>query len=275
MCTAPCGPWTAGSPRDLLHFEAVAVICALFGGQGEEHGRILSAPDAWTKTLRGFASEAVNDDIGELIRRGRFLSQAVLQPSIVAALLAAWGPTQADVAAGHSLGELAALAAVGAWTPKQAIFAASARGIAMATVAFPGGQVAVNALPDLLAWPDLALAGHVAPGVWTVSGPTEALRLYAAATGARPVAVSGPWHHPRMAAAAPLWRGALHTLVEPQGRWEPAHNLRLAPCEALLTQLGAPADWVGAATRAVLGADTTVAIGRRVWAPAGATRRYL
>jgi enediyne polyketide synthase len=146
------------------------------------------------------------------------------QPAIVAASLAAARVLEqagliGDVAIGHSLGELSALAWAGSWAPDEAIRVASARGHAMATAsAVPGAMLGLAASAmeahALIAGTSAVIAACNGLAHTVVSGERaaiDAVALRAAERGisATRLATSHAFHSPLMAAAAPALRRAL------------------------------------------------------------------
>ena len=148
---------------------------------------------------------------------------AYAQPAIVCASLATWsgaGRPGAALLAGHSLGELSALAVAGALAPDAAVRLAVTRGRLMQAVAgaSPGGMLA------LLGDADEARAAAEAAGVriandngptqLVAAGPPERLDAAAAEAKARGVrairlGVRGAFHTEAMAPAAERLRDAL------------------------------------------------------------------
>jgi malonyl CoA-acyl carrier protein transacylase/NAD(P)-dependent dehydrogenase (short-subunit alcohol dehydrogenase family) len=114
---------------------------------------------------------------------------------------------RADMYAGHSYGELVALAAAGAFDARTLVDVsrARARAILNAAGADPGGMLAVSAGRDEVekALADAGLAGqvvianHNAPNQVVVSGPTSLLeRARAVLPGARSIPVACAFHSP-------------------------------------------------------------------------------
>jgi malonyl CoA-acyl carrier protein transacylase len=158
------------------------------------------------------------------------------QPAIFLASMAAWRERQdelagAGVMAGHSLGELTALAAAGALHVDHALALVVLRGRLMggAADAHPGGgMVAVlggtrEQAAELAERCDVAVANDNAPGQVVVSGDSEQLRTVTdAARGeglkAMELDVTGAFHSPAMAPAVRPFRRALEhvPIVEPR-----------------------------------------------------------
>ncbi len=172
-------------------------------------------------------------------------------------------------AAGHSLGEYAALTAAGALDFEQGLRLVRERGLAMreAGECAPGGMVALLGLSDevvheiliqvreegLNAW----VANYNAPGQVVIAGSAEGLgRAVDLAQERRvkralPLAVSVACHTPLMGAAAERLGAAL-AQTEFHAPWAPVvSNVGAAPLSnpqeiraALLRQLSSPVRWV-------------------------------
>jgi [acyl-carrier-protein] S-malonyltransferase len=157
---------------------------------------------------------------------------AVTQPLVVAAaLLAAAALTVPDgaVAAGHSVGELAAAALAGVLDPVTAVRTAAVRGAAMgkACAVTPTGMSAVlggdtDTVLQALAQLDLVGANVNGGGQIVAAGSVDALAALAAAppAGARviPLPVAGAFHTAFMAPAESAVAAALAAIapVDPQ-----------------------------------------------------------
>jgi malonyl CoA-acyl carrier protein transacylase len=183
------------------------------------------------------------DDMRELVARTRpdLLDQAVdrlgldpfeqldagtafVQPALYCASLAGWTaadrPT-AELMAGHSLGELAALAAAGSLSEADGLTLAIARGRVMQEAAEGGprgGMLAVLGRGDgalaVAERLELTIANDNAPGQFVLSGQVEALdaaraELKALGLKTMPLRVQGAFHSPAMEAALPAFRAAL------------------------------------------------------------------
>jgi enediyne polyketide synthase len=152
------------------------------------------------------------------------------QPAIVAASLAAATVLEdlglvGDIAVGHSLGELSALAWSGCWTPSAAIALAAERGNAMAAASgIAGAMAALGAGAAegraLIADRDVVIAAYNGPEQIVISGPRSAIeavtrRAIARGITVTPLATSHAFHSPLMASAATPLRQALR--VTPPG----------------------------------------------------------
>lgn len=146
------------------------------------------------------------------------------QPAIVAASLAAAAALAqfgviGDVAIGHSLGELSALAWAGSWSADDAIALAAARGHAMSTASCVPGAMAglaagVAEAGALISGTSVVIAACNGPAQTVVSGDRSAVeavmrRAMERGITATPLATSHAFHSPLMAAAAPALGRAL------------------------------------------------------------------
>ncbi|WP_305788064.1 SDR family NAD(P)-dependent oxidoreductase [Symbioplanes lichenis] len=205
----------------------------------------------------------------------------VAQPAIMRSALAGlrWLDTlgvRAHAAAGHSLGELAALCWAGALTETEAYTLARARGAAMAEAGGTDGAMASlgtgrPGAETLVDGTGAVVAAENGPGHTVVSGPRAAVgRVVARARGqglaATWLPVAHAFHSPAMAAAAdpvraaaarirrqPLSRPVASTVT---GAWLPAEPDLPA---LLTTQLTAPVRFTAAL--ALLAADLYVEVG--------------
>jgi enediyne polyketide synthase len=189
---------------------AAARIAYLFPGQGSGRG-------GGGALRRRFA------EVDELYRRaalpegGDQVATAVAQPRIVTGSVAGLRAldllgVQADVAVGHSLGELTALHWAGAMDEETLLRTAAARGRVMAEASREGGTMAsIAAGPDvvepLLDGEPVGIAGYNSPTQTVVSGPVDAVgRVQARAEeqglAATRLSVSHAFHSPMVEPAA-------------------------------------------------------------------------
>ena len=211
----------------------------------------------------------------------------IQQPALVATSLAILAAVrergiEPDIVVGHSVGEFAALASVGALGIGEAIGLVRERGLAMAEAArqHPGSMAAILGLEDeavenlcrkiVGVWP----ANYNCPGQIVVSGEDEAVEeccAEAESLGARraiKLKVSGAFHSPLVARAADRLRPAIELIrfVEPivpfmstvTARVEPAQRL----ASLLIDQLTAPVKFTQAAHALIRdGVSTFVEVG--------------
>jgi len=206
----------------------VTVRAFLYPGQGSQAVGMavdLFAGDERFRALVAHAESLVGRDLRTLCLRGpdKLLARTdLLQPLLVAVSLGYHRRlidrgVAPDVVAGHSLGEISALAAAGVVDDETAVSIAAWRGEAMqaAAAGIDGGMLAVitDRREELLAWfaaaapKDVVLANDNAPEQLVLSGRRTALaelaaRISAAGLGRhRLLDVAGPWHSPWMAGA--------------------------------------------------------------------------
>ena len=168
-------------------------------------------------------------------RGGRALAKTdILQPILTAVMLGIHEELEArgcrpDIVAGHSLGELAAVAVAGCIDPVGAVELAALRGRLMAreAVKHPGAMIALDvssgreireALAFARAYGIAAVAAENAPGHWVISGEGGAIRALSRRLSVRPLPVSGPWHSAAMADAVKEFRQAARLAVTAEMR---------------------------------------------------------
>ena len=180
------------------------------------------------------------------------------QPALFLCSIAQWASRDDRedplAAAGHSLGEYAALTAAGAIDFEDAVRLVGARAGAMAHAAQlePGGMVAMlggerDDVCELAAQLGLSLANDNAPGQIVLSGRSDAIaqaveRAEQIGCRARQLAVGGAFHSPLMAPAAEALKDALDktAIAEPQfpvlsnGSTQPFEDIRTELAENLL-----------------------------------------
>ena len=194
-----------------------------------------------------------------------------------------------DVAAGHSYGELAALAAAGSFDDATLLELSAARGEAvLESIERSGGDpgtMAAIALPlaevteRLAAWPTLVVANHNGPKQVVVSGPTQAVHdavaaLAADGVRATVIPVACAFHSPLVATAGELLGERLADLTVTAPRFPVWSNTTAEPYPAddpdavrrLLTEQ------VTAGVRFVDQVESMYAAGVRVFVEAGPGR---
>jgi malonyl CoA-acyl carrier protein transacylase len=176
------------------------------------------------------------------------------QPALFLVSMAQWvsrdhHEVQPFAAAGHSLGEYAALTAAGAIDFEDGVRLVRARAEAMAHAAAmqPGGMVAMlggdrDTVYDLALELGLSLANDNAPGQIVLSGAIDAVDAAvesAAAIGcrARKLDVAGAFHSPLMAPAADALRQALEETPIREPEFPVLSNGSTRPFEDIRTEL--------------------------------------
>jgi len=196
------------------------------------------------------------------------------QPAIFCASWAGWLELEEDApfaAAGHSLGELAALAAAGVLAVDDALELVVLRGRLMAEADDRGTMLALlRGEPEdaaaVAAEAGVTVANDNAPGQTVLSGDRDALeraRAVARERGLRamPLGVAGAFHSPSMAAAVAPFRAALDAVTVRAPRFPVFSCATAAPFTDPRAELAA------ALTRPVRWRETVLALHA-----AGATR---
>jgi [acyl-carrier-protein] S-malonyltransferase len=250
----------------------------LFPGQGVGDASSRELVAALRPDLLELAGELVGDDPFEHMSEGT----AYAQPAVYCASISGYeqlGRPRADYFAGHSLGEVGALAAAGAIDDADGLRIVVARGRVMEDVANRGergGMLAVGSDRDgavtLAAEHDLTLANENSPQQFVLSGPLAAIEAAeSAAKGsgirAKKLAVAGAFHTEAMAPGVEAFRAELEeidfqepdapvissTAAEPFG-----DDVR----DALAASLNSPIRWTAVLARlSELGATRYVDVG--------------
>ena len=212
--------------------------------------------------LLELAGELVGEDPFERLAEGT----AYAQPAVYCASLAGYerlGRAGAAYHAGHSLGEITALAAAGALDHHDGLRVVVARGRAMAEAAErgdPGGMLAIGSDADSAAslaadhW--LTVANENSPEQFVLSGPLAAIEEAQTAAKERGIrakrlAVTGAFHTQAMEAGVASFRAALGTVEfrEPSApviSSGTAEFFEADPREALAASLVSPIRWTAA-----------------------------
>ncbi|MHB8659242.1 MAG: ACP S-malonyltransferase [Solirubrobacteraceae bacterium] len=194
----------------------------LFPGQGSQTAGMAELVARERPELLGLAAEVVGEDPFPLVDQGT----AFAQPAIFCASLAGFallGRPQADLMAGHSLGELAALVAAGSLDERDGLELVALRGRLMQEAgerAGDGGMVALlgagaaEQAPAIADAHGLSLANDNSPQQVVLSGARAALPAALAQAQrlglhAMVLPVTGAFHSPMMAAAVPEFAQAL------------------------------------------------------------------
>ena len=215
-------------------------IAFLFPGQGAQDvgmGRDMFGRDPFLDELVDRASLAVGEDVARTCARGpsrKLARTRFLQPAMTAVCLGLWkkivdAGVEPLITAGHSVGEIPALAACGAIDPRDAVSLAAVRGEAMDEAAKlqEGAMIAVTGLDveevfkivEPFAENGVVAAAAVnAPGQVAISGDpaildkvTQAIRREQDVR-VTPLRVSGAWHCEHMRPAVTRFTEALNDL---------------------------------------------------------------
>jgi [acyl-carrier-protein] S-malonyltransferase len=239
------------------HNPALAI---LFPGQGVGDSGDAELVRAQRPDLHALACELVGDDPFERIAD----ATRYAQPAIYCASVASFerlGRPLAGAYAGHSLGEIAALAAAGSVGDLDGVRIAAERGRLMqlaADAAEPGGMLAVGGRRgqalELAQRTGLSLANENSPEQFVLSGPEpgiEAARGEARGLGLRVkrLAVAGAFHSPDMKPAVEPFRDCLGEIgfaaaATPAISGATASPFEADPREQLVASLTSPVRWV-------------------------------
>ncbi len=268
-------------------------VAFCFPGQGSLEtgmGRDIAAAVPEAMEVFRVGSEASGLDLVRLCFEAELdelVETEVQQPALVATSLAILAALrlrgiEPDVVVGHSVGEFAALASVGALSTADAIGLVRERGLAMAEAARqrPGVMAAILGLEDeevenlcrkiVGVWP----ANYNCPGQIVISGENEAVEeccAEAESLGARRairLRVSGAFHSPLVARAADRLRPAVDRIkfAEPIAPFMSTVTARIEPATRLGTllidQLTAPVKFTQSARELMKqGVSTFVEVG--------------
>ncbi len=199
---------------------ASSVTTLLFPGQGSQTPEMRESVERHRPDLLELALSEVGDDLFERAGDGTRWAQ----PAIFCAALAGWeqlrAGTSADLMAGHSLGEIAALVAADSISAEDGLRLVAARGRLMQEAAEEtgdGGMIAVRArgergpIHEVAEATGLAIANDNAPDQLVLSGATASLDEAEAALAERGVRakrlpVAGAFHSPLMEPAVEPFR---------------------------------------------------------------------
>jgi [acyl-carrier-protein] S-malonyltransferase len=232
-------------------------LAVLFPGQGSQTAGMRELVERLRPDLLELAPVEVGEDPFERVDDGTRWAQ----PAIFCAALAGWeslkGELRPDFLAGHSLGEITALAAAGALSDADALRLVAARGRLMQEAGGEGGMMAVRAsasdVSATAAEHGLAVANDNSPEQVVLSGPESGLEAAAAELGerklrAKRLPVRGAFHSRSMESALPGFRSVLDEveLREPERpvfscvTAEPFDDVR----EPLAQALTSPVRWL-------------------------------
>ena len=229
----------------------------LFPGQGSQTAGMRELVERKRPDLIELAADTVGDDPFERVDEGTRWAQ----PAIFCAALAGWETLRDELRpaalAGHSLGEITALAAARALSDADALRLVAARGRLMQDADSEGGMLAVRGsaaeVAPSAASHRLAVANDNSPEQVVLSGPDHALDAALSALReqgirAKRLPVRGAFHSPAMQPAVPRFRALLRQveLREPAVpvfscvTAEPFDDVR----ERLLQALTSPVRWL-------------------------------
>jgi [acyl-carrier-protein] S-malonyltransferase len=200
--------------------DANATSAILFPGQGVGDASSRETVTDLRPDLLDLADELVGEDPFERMSDGT----AYAQPAVYCASIAGYerlGRPDAEYFAGHSLGEIGALAAAGAIDDADGLRIVVARGRVMDDVSRagePGGMLAVgsdrDAARELADQHELTLANENSPQQFVLSGPLARIeQAEAAAKGsgvrAKKLSVAGAFHTEAMSSGVQAFRAEL------------------------------------------------------------------
>ena len=219
---------------------------ALFPGQGSHTPEMRDLVAQRAPDLLERVTELVGEDpFARVEENTRFA-----QPAIFCASLVGWDALDLHpcAAAGHSLGELAALVAAGVLERDDALRLVVLRGRLMGEARNGSMLALVGATPEdaeaVAAEAGVTVANDNAPGQVVLSGARDALARAEEAARARgrralPVDVAGAFHSPAMEPAVAPFRAALDEVAVGQARFPVYSCASAAPFEDVRGELAA------------------------------------
>jgi malonyl CoA-acyl carrier protein transacylase len=234
-------------------------LALLFPGQGSQTADMREAVERHRPDLLELARSEVSDDLFERAGDGTRWAQ----PAIFCAALAGYevlkGRYEADLMAGHSLGEITALVAADAIDAPDGLRLVAERGRLMQE-ARGGGMMAVRVRDDrgpveqVAEQAGLTIANDNAPDQLVLSGSLEALERAEALLSERKVRgkrlpVGGAFHSPLMEPAVEPFRAVVEQVEFREPRVPVLSCVSAAPFEDVPEQLVAalthPVRWTG------------------------------
>lgn len=224
----------------------------LFPGQGSQTPDMRDAVAARRPDLIELALDVVGDDPFARVDDGtRFAQPAIYCASVVAWERLAESGLEADVVAGHSLGELAALVAAGVLSAEDGLRLVATRGRLMQESGERAGDGSMLALlgtgaaerASQVAEPHgLTVANDNAPNQVVLSGSRGAFSdatVTAKGLGLRavPLPVTGAFHSPFMAEAVPEFAAALAAVDFSAPSIEVVSSITTAPFDDVAARL--------------------------------------
>jgi [acyl-carrier-protein] S-malonyltransferase len=239
--------------------DASRASAILFPGQGVGDARARELVSETRPDLLELAGELVGEDPFERMADGT----AYAQPAVYCASIAGYaqlGRRRANYFAGHSLGEITALAAAGAIDDRDGLRVVVARGRAMDDAARrsePGGMLAVGSdragAETLADDHGLIVANENSPEQFVLSGALpgiEGALIAAKATGVRAkrLAIAGAFHTPAMESGVAPFRAVLEEVefrepAAPVVSSTTADFFTADPRDALASSLTSPIRW--------------------------------
>jgi [acyl-carrier-protein] S-malonyltransferase len=241
--------------------DASSTSAVLFPGQGVGDASSRELVATVRPDLLDLATELVGEDPFERMSEGT----AYAQPAVYCASISGYeqlGRPGAEYFAGHSLGEVGALAAAGAIEDADGVRIVVARGRLMAEAADrsePGGMLAVGSdregAATLAGEHGLTLANENSPQQFVLSGPSAAIEAAETAAKdsgirAKKLAVAGAFHTEAMASGVEPFRAALDQ-IEFRAPQAPVVSSTTAEIfgddvrDALAASLISPIRWTG------------------------------
>jgi [acyl-carrier-protein] S-malonyltransferase len=249
---------TAGSSNE-PDGRADAGLALVFPGQGSQTPDMRAVVQQERPDLLERACDLIGDDPFVRCAEGTRFAQ----PALYCAALAHWsraGRPEGDVAAGHSLGEFAALAAAGCMADDDGLALVTLRGRLMqeaGDAAAPNGMAAVvgrdlSAVPAVAERHGLTLANDNGPRQIVLAGALAdieraAEELASMRIRCMPLPVSGAFHSPVMAPAVEPFRAALSAVELRRPRFTVMSGASAAPFERpgdeLAESIARPVRW--------------------------------
>lgn len=273
-------------------------VVLYFPGQGAQKvGMLADLAEQYPIIKETFAeaSAAINQDLWALIQEGPAEDLNLTyntQPALVTASAAIWKVIKQEIgdeisvvaAAGHSVGEYAALYSAGVLSLQDAVRLVKKRGELMDTAvpAGDGGMAAILGLDSeqiQQVCDEASSVGVVepanfnAPGQIVIAGTAAGIAqacIVAKEAGAKralPLQVSGPFHSSLMRQAAEPFVEALGSVEWSEPNFDVYHNANNAVSsvdemkQRLIEQLYSPVNWIGAVEASSNDADLAIEVG--------------
>jgi [acyl-carrier-protein] S-malonyltransferase len=237
-------------------------LAMLFPGQGSQTADMREAVERRRPDLLQLARAEVSNDLFERASEGTRWAQPAIFCAALAGFDALKGTYEADLMAGHSLGEITALVAADALDADDGLRLVAARGRLMQD-AGEGGMTAVRVRDDRAAVEEvaeqtgLAIANDNAPDQLVLSGAIEALDeaerlLRSRKVRAKRLPVAGAFHSPLMEPAVEPFRDLVERIEFGEPRVPVLSCVTAAPFadprEQLVAALTSPVRWTDVMT---------------------------